>query len=950
MTERKQLVLGILAHVDAGKTTLSESILYETGKIKERGRVDKGSAYLDTDTMEKERGITIFSKMATFPLFDIETYLLDTPGHVDFSAEMEKTLSVLDDAVLVISGADGVQGHTETLWKLLTRYHVPTFLFVNKMDQPGTDRTKLLTDLRKHFGDGIIDFSDVTFSKTDPTIYTMPDTLKESMALQDERLMEKYLETGDLPLRDIRNLIWDRKVFPVFFGSALKNEGVDRLLRGLYNFIALPLYPDSFGARVFKITRDQQGKKLSFLKITGGVLRVRDELLPGEKVPELRVYSGQGYENRDEVAAGGIAVIPGMAGLETGMALGAEPKGQDPTLTPVLDYQIQCQNADTLTLYTSLRTLREEFPELHLRFDEKLKEIHVALMGAVQTEVLTRLVKERFSYDITFSEGKILYKETIAAPVEGVGHFEPLRHYAEVHLLMEPLTRGSGLQFRADCPTDMLARNWQRLILTHLQEREHVGVLTGSPITDIRFTLVAGRASIKHTEGGDFREATYRAVRQGLRKAENILLEPMYHFTLEIPQTFTGRAMTDLSNMHAAFSTPEYSGQTSLTAVSDSMGISATPKPAVAPDSKSASNQSETTGNVSKYATSTALDNSEDMGTARIEGTAPVSAMRNYAADVSIYTKGRGHLMLTPGGYDICRDAERVVEESGYDPDADIMNPCASVFCAHGTGFLVPPDQVESYMHVESPLSLGGQVEKKDLEEEAKRLEKLAKEKNDTSPKKSGRYIADQELEDIFIRTYGPVKNRAKLMNEASARTIAAKKKEENTKAAREAHAGKNTEKKDYLLVDGYNIIFSWDELKPLAATNLDSARSKLLDILSNYAGYTDRETIVVFDAHRVAGHIVEQFRYNNLYVVFTKEAQTADEYIEELAHTLRHDYHVTVATSDRVVQVITWGAGATILSAKNLEEEVKRVEATIRSEHLNSPDAKVGTTITLPN
>ena len=916
MTERKQLVLGILAHVDAGKTTLSESILYETGKIKERGRVDKGSAYLDTDTMEKERGITIFSKMATFPLFDIETYLLDTPGHVDFSAEMEKTLSVLDDAVLVISGADGVQGHTETLWRLLTRYHVPTFLFVNKMDQPGTDRTKLLTDLRKHFGDGIIDFSDVTFSKTDPTIYTMPDTLKESMALQDERLMEKYLETGDLPLRDIRNLIWDRKVFPVFFGSALKNEGVDRLLRGLYNFISLPLYPEPFGARVFKITRDQQGKKLSFLKITGGALRVRDELLPGEKVPELRVYSGQGYENRDEVAAGGIAVIPGMAGLETGMALGAEPKGQDPTLTPVLDYQIQCQNADTLTLYTSLRTLREEFPELHLRFDEKLKEIHVALMGAVQTEVLTRLVKERFSYDITFSEGKILYKETIAAPVEGVGHFEPLRHYAEVHLLMEPLTRDSGLQFRADCPTDMLARNWQRLILTHLQEREHVGVLTGSPITDIRFTLVAGRASIKHTEGGDFREATYRAVRQGLRKAENILLEPMYHFTLEIPQSETGRARTDLSNMHADFSTPEI---IRMTASTDSMATGS-----MTPDQTDA--------------------------IARIEGTAPVSAMRNYAADVSIYTKGRGHLMLTPGGYDICRDGERVVEASGYDPDADIMNPCASVFCAHGTGFLVPPDQVESYMHVESPLSLDGPVEKKDLEEEAKRLEKLAKEKNDTSPKKSGRYIADQELEDIFIRTYGPVKNRAKLMNEASARTIAAKKKEENTKAAREAHTGKNAVKQDYLLVDGYNIIFSWDELKTLAATNLDSARSKLLDILSNYAGYTARETIVVFDAYRVAGHIVEQLRYNNLYVVFTKEAQTADEYIEELAHTLRHDYHVTVATSDRVVQVITWGADATILSAKNLEEEVKRVEATIRSEHLNSPDAKVGTTITLPN
>ncbi|MDY2854991.1 MAG: translation factor GTPase family protein, partial [Oliverpabstia sp.] len=521
----KRLVLGILAHVDAGKTTLSEQILYSSGRIQKLGRVDKGDAYLDTDQMEKERGITIFSKMASFQLQDIAVTLLDTPGHVDFSAEMEKTLSVMDYAILVINGADGVQGHTETLWRLLERYHVPCFVFVNKMDQPGTEKPALMADLEKHFGMSLVDFSEAGR-------YAMSDALKENIAMCDEHCMERFLETGDLEPKDVRNMILDRKLFPVFFGSALKGDGVEALLQGMYQLIEIPLYPTSFGARVFKIGRDAQGHRLSYMKITGGELKVRTELLPGEKVPELRFYSGVKYTTADTAEAGSVVAIPDLPGLKTGDSLGCEPAGRDPSLRPVLDYQLVSEDVDALELYRKLQSLADEFPELHIRWDSAQKEIHIHLMGEVQTEILKRMVKERYGIEIGFSAGRILYQETIAGPVEGVGHFEPLRHYAEVHLLLEPLPRGSGLQFRTDCSTDALAINWQRLVLTHLKEREHIGVLTGSPVTDLRFTLVAGRASNKHTEGGDFREATYRAVRQGLRKAENILLEPYYAFTL----------------------------------------------------------------------------------------------------------------------------------------------------------------------------------------------------------------------------------------------------------------------------------------------------------------------------------------------------------------------------------------------------------------------------------
>ena len=868
----KRLVLGILAHVDAGKTTLSERILYTSGRIQKLGRVDKGDAYLDTDQMEKERGITIFSKMASFQLQDIAVTLLDTPGHVDFSAEMEKTLSVMDYAILVVNGADGVQGHTETLWRLLERYHVPCFVFVNKMDQPGTEKSALMADLEKHFGMRLVDFSEAGR-------YAMSDALKENIAMCDEHCMERYLETGVLEPKDVRNMILDRKLFPVFFGSALKGDGVEALLQGMYQLIEIPLYPTSFGARVFKIGRDAQGHRLSYMKITGGELKVRTELLPGEKVPELRFYSGVKYTTADMAEAGSVVAIPDLPGLKTGDSLGCEPAGRDPSLRPVLDYQLVSEDVDALELYRKLQSLADEFPELHIRWDSTQKEIHIHLMGEVQTEILKRMVKERYGIEIGFSAGRILYQETIAGPVEGVGHFEPLRHYAEVHLLLEPLPRGSGLQFRTDCSTDALAINWQRLVLTHLKEREHIGVLTGSPVTDLRFTLVAGRASNKHTEGGDFREATYRAVRQGLRKAENILLEPYYAFTLEIPTDYVGRAMTDLANMNAHFGSPEMKGERAV-----------------------------------------------------LEGTAPVVRMRNYHQEVMVYTKGLGSLTLRFSGYDRCHNPEEVILARGYDPDQDILNPCSSVFCAHGTGFIVPFDEVESYMHVESPLALDGPVEKRDFEADALRLERMHEGKKDEGYRSGGHYIADQELEDIFVRTYGPIKNRAKDMNIASARTIRAREKEANLAENRRVKKPL-VKKKNYLLVDGYNIVFAWEELKTLAAVNLDAARGKLLDILSNYAGYTGVELIVVFDAYRVAGHVVEQTKYHNIYVVFTREAMTADEYIEEETHELSKQYNVTVATSDKVVQVITWGSGAVLWSAQDLLREVQRCEGEIRKE-----------------
>ncbi len=876
----KQLVIGILAHVDAGKTTLSESILYRSGKIRSMGRVDHKDAYLDTSAMEKERGITIFSKQARFSLGEMSVTLLDTPGHVDFSAEMERTLSVLDYAILVISAASMVQSHTETLWKLLRRYHVPTFLFVNKMDQPGADAERVMSALREKLDDACVDFRELSVMDGKPVFSA---ALSESAALCSESCMEQYLETGSISPAAVREMIRERLIFPVFFGSALRAEGVDAFLQGLSLLSEAPAYPEVLSGRVFKIAKDENGQRLTYLKLTGGELRNRMELLPGEKITQIRLYSGEKYEAAESVSAGTVCALTGISGLQAGDGIGESEKGDEPSLRPVLDYEVLTEDVDPLQLYQKLRELSDEFPELHLRYDTELKEIHVQLMGEVQTEILARMVQDRFGIGIRFGSGSILYQETILEPVEGVGHFEPLRHYAEVHLLLEPLPRGSGLEFAADCREEMLAGSWQRLVLQHLREKEHAGVLTGSPVTDMRITLIAGRAHLKHTEGGDFREATWRAVRQGLRKAVNVLLEPFYQFRLVLPQEYVGRAMTDISNMKGSFDTPEM-----------------------------------------------------EEGMSVLTGRAPVVSMRDYQKEVMIYTKGRGQLYVTLGGYEKCHDPEEVILSRHYDPDADLMNPCSSVFCAHGSGFIVPYDQVEQYMQVESPLSEKA-APHWDFAEEA---EKAMRRSEKREYRKAGHYIGDAELEDIFISTYGQIRNRAKEVNEADARTIRAKEKEENLRKAQENRQSRGEARKEkvkqYLLVDGYNIVFSWPELKSLAAVNLDSARGKLLDILSNYQGYTEQQVIAVFDAYRVQGHRVEQFRFHNIEVVFTKEAQTADEYIEQLSHALSEKHQVTIATSDQVVQVITWsGTGVRILSAESFLEEVERVNREIRTEHL---------------
>ena len=874
----KQLVIGILAHVDAGKTTLTESLLYRSGKLRSMGRVDHGDAYLDTAEMEKERGITIFSKQARFPLGEREVCLLDTPGHVDFSAEMERTLSVLDYAILVISGASMVQSHTETLWRLLAHYKVPVFLFVNKMDQQGTDAEAVLRCLQEKLDGGCTDFRGFRESEADGEP-AFSEALCENLALTGESCMEQYLETGSITPETVREMIRERRLFPVFFGSALKAEGVDLLLQGLRLLTEQPSYPEALSGRVFKIARDENGQRLSYLKLTGGRLRNRMELLPGEKITEIRLYSGDKYEAAECAEAGTVCALTGISSLRAGDGIGESGRGEELSLKPVLDYEIFSEDTDTLLLYQTLRGLSDEFPELHLRYDSELKEIHVQLMGEVQTEILARLVQERFGVTVHFGSGSILYQETIAEPVEGVGHFEPLRHYAEVHLLLEPLPRGSGLQFAADCREEMLAGNWQRLVLQHLREREHVGVLTGAPITDMRITLIAGKAHLKHTEGGDFREATWRAVRQGLRKAVNVLLEPFYAFQLRLPQEYVGRAMTDVSNMQGSFETPE---------TADGVSV--------------------------------------------LSGRAPVVSMRDYQKEVMIYTKGRGQLFLRLDGYEKCHNAEEVILDRRYDPDADVMNPSASVFCSHGSGFIVPFNEVENYMQVPSPLA-----EKAELPElsEAEAMRTARRNAAETY-RKAGHYIGDAELEDIFIGTYGQIRNRAKEVNEADARTIRAREKEENIRKAQENRQNRGLLRKEkvkqYLLVDGYNIVFSWPELKALAAENLDGARGRLLDILSNFQGYTEQQVIAVFDAYRVQGHAVEQLRYHNIEVVFTKEAQTADEYIEQLSHKLSEKHQVTIATSDQVVQVITWsGSGVRILSAESFLAEVEHVNREIR-------------------
>lgn len=892
----KKLVIGILAHVDAGKTTLSEELLYLCGEIRKIGRVDHGDAFLDTYELEKERGITIFSKQALLKTENMEVTLLDTPGHVDFSAEMERTLQVLDYAILVINGMDGVQSHTMTLWRLLERYQIPTFLFVNKMDQQGTDHDALLNDLKQHLHENCVDFGRT--QDTDYGMYELTPEQLENIAVCEEDLLETYLETDIVEDRDIVRLIVQRKIFPCYFGSALKEKGVNDFWNGVQQYTAEPERPTEFGAKVFKIARDEQGNRLTYMKITGGSLKVKTLLfsnsngqsLPGrkaeeaaweEKADQIRLYSGAKYELTSEAEAGTVCAVTGLTRTYPGEGLGIEQESELPVLEPVLNYQIILpDDCDPHQMLQKLRQLEEEEPQLHILWDSQLAEIHAQLMGEVQIEILKKLIWDRFHVAVEFGAGSIVYKETVAEPVEGVGHFEPLRHYAEVHLLIEPGEPGSGCQFFTACSEDVLARNWQRLILTHLEEKEHIGVLTGSPLTDVQITILTGRAHAKHTEGGDFRQATYRAVRQGLRKARNILLEPYYEFRLEVPAEMIGRAMADVQKMQGTFDAPEVEGETAI-----------------------------------------------------LKGTAAVAQMRDYQKEVVSYTHGTGKLFCSLKGYAPCKNQDEVVQNIGYDPEADLENPTGSVFCAHGAGFVVPWDQVEAYMHLQSGVDMD-ELDSESWYEDVESAQNPgtavdnANISGNISGKNgkfsySGSYEEEEELQAIFERTFGPMKRD---------RTAFQKKTVHSSTPATRYRAGKPRQE-EYLLVDGYNIIFSWEELNELAKENIHAACDKLMDILSNYQGYRKCTLILVFDAYKVEGHVEEIIPYHNIYVVYTKEAETADQYIEKTVHRIGRQYQVTVATSDGLEQVIIMGQGAHRISAQGLKKEIEDTEKTAREE-----------------
>lgn len=892
----KKLVIGILAHVDAGKTTLSEELLYLCGEIRKIGRVDHGDAFLDTYELEKERGITIFSKQALLKTENMEVTLLDTPGHVDFSAEMERTLQVLDYAILVINGMDGVQSHTMTLWRLLERYQIPTFLFVNKMDQQGTDHDALLNDLKQHLHENCVDFGRT--QDTDYGMYELTPEQLENIAVCEEDLLETYLETDIVEDRDIVRLIIQRKIFPCYFGSALKEKGVKDFWNGVQKYTAEPKRPTEFGAKVFKIARDEQGNRLTYMKITGGSLKVKTLLssnsngqsLPGrkaeeaaweEKADQIRLYSGAKYELTSEAEAGTVCAVTGLTRTYPGEGLGIEQESELPILEPVLNYQIILpDDCDPHQMLQKLRQLEEEEPQLHILWDSQFSEIHAQLMGEVQIEILKKLIWDRFHVAVEFGAGSIVYKETVAEPVEGVGHFEPLRHYAEVHLLIEPGEPGSGCQFFTACSEDVLARNWQRLILTHLEEKEHIGVLTGSPLTDVQITILTGRAHAKHTEGGDFRQATYRAVRQGLRKARNILLEPYYEFRLEVPAEMIGRAMADVQKMQGTFDAPEVEGETAI-----------------------------------------------------LKGTAAVAQMRDYQKEVVSYTHGTGKLFCSLKGYAPCKNQDEVVQNIGYDPEADLENPTGSVFCAHGAGFVVPWDQVEAYMHLQSGVDMD-ELDSESWYEDVESAQNPgtavdnANISGNISGKNgkfsySGSYEEEEELQAIFERTFGPMKRD---------RTAFQKKTVHSSTPATRYRAGKPRQE-EYLLVDGYNIIFSWEELNELAKENIHAACDKLMDILSNYQGYRKCTLILVFDAYKVEGHVEEIITYHNIYVVYTKEAETADQYIEKTVHRIGRQYQVTVATSDGLEQVIIMGQGAHRISAQGLKKEIEDTEKTAREE-----------------
>jgi small GTP-binding protein len=852
----KKLVIGILAHVDAGKTTLSESMLYLSGKIRKLGRVDNKDAYLDTYELEKARGITIFSKQAIFEVGDTQITLLDTPGHVDFSAEMERTLQVLDYAILVISGADGIQGHTQTLWRLLSMYEIPVFIFINKMDQADTDKEKLMQELKSRLDEGCIEFEE-----------NHTETFYDQIAMCDEKVLENYIETDTIETMEIVKLIKKRKVFPCYFGSALKLQGVEEFIHGMIKYREYPSYPEEFGAKIFKISIDEQGNRLTFMKVTGGSLKVKtaltnQQLVEGdsvydiweEKVNQIRIYSGQKFELVSEAEAGTICVVTGLTKTRPGEGLGIESASSKPLLEPVLSYQIILpEGCDPRVMLPKLREIEEEEPELHIVWDEYLQEIQVQIMGEVQIEILQSIIRERFAVDVGFDSGTILYKETILDTVEGVGHFEPLGHYAEVHLLLEPGELGSGLEFFLSCSEDDLEKSWQRLILSHLEEKAHKGVLTGSMITDMKISLVAGRAHKKHTEGGDFREATYRAVRQGLKQAESILLEPYYEFQLEVPEKMVGRAMTDIEKMHGTCEISQITGEMAM-----------------------------------------------------LVGNAPVVTMRNYQREVIGYTKGQGRLFYSLSGYAPCHNADEIIKSVGYDSERDMANPTGSVFCANGAGFLVNWEEVHNYMHMESCLQ---------------------KEKLNSAQTRATKYVSTMEEQSIGLDEIDQIINKTFYANQG--KKSAWKKR----KTAHESYykpatytSENNLPKEAYLLVDGYNIVFAWEDLNEIAQDDIEAAKIKLLDILCNYQGIEKCKIIVVFDAYRVQGHLTEIFDYNNIHVVYTKEAETADQYIEKFVHKHHGTYNVTVATSDSLEQIIIRGKGANLLSAKELKKEIEWV------------------------
>ena len=864
---KKRLCIGILAHVDAGKTTLSEAMLYTCGVIRKLGRVDSRDAFLDTYEMERERGITIFSKQAMLRTDDLEISLLDTPGHVDFSAEMERTLQVLDYAILVVSGMDGVQGHTRTLWKLLERYQVPTYLFINKMDQQGTDPAGLMTEIKEKLSDNCTDFG----TEDKSSIY-------ESAALCEEALLNQYLEQGEISDRDIARLIVERKIFPCYFGSALKMDGVKSLLDGIRNYGMCPEFGTELGARVFKILRDTQGSRLTYVKITGGALKVKDVLsyLPknaedgqiAEKVNQIRIYSGEKYETVDVAEAGCICALTGLTGTYPGQGLGMEKDSPEPVLEPVLTYQmILPQEVHPAAFLPKLRMLEEEDPMLHVLWSEELQEIQVQVMGQVQLEILQRQIRERFDVLVVFGAGKIVYKETIADRVEGIGHFEPLRHYAEVHLILEPGEPGSGMQFILGCSEEMLDKNWQRLLLTHLEERTHRGVLTGSPLTDVKITVAGGRAHLKHTEGGDFRQATYRAVRQGLMQAQSILLEPYYDFVLELPSEHVGRAMTDMSQREAETEAPEIDGNRAL-----------------------------------------------------LKGRGPVSTLWNYAKEVAAYTRGEGSFSCVTGGYGPCHNAQEIVDEIGYIPEEDMANPTGSVFCSHGSGFYVEWDKVPQYMHVESVMGASGETPDEESVWQEYQMRRSREQES------SEQWIGVDEVDRILDRTFYANRKEGFTPHKG----IAHRKRQTKQAQVREygqGNAKPAIKREKYLLVDGYNVIFAWEELNELAKVNIDGARGRLMDILCDYQGIRKCHLIVVFDAYRVKGHPTEISDYHNIHVVYTKEAETADQFIEKFAHENGRKYDVTVATSDGLEQIIIRGQGCGLISAREFEKEVASVK-----------------------